>query len=286
MMQSHDDPVFATHIRDVKRALTYYVKFADQQSEQFTVEVFEFPQLMRADVRLEFPKYTNKQPRVVQDVRSVTAIEGTVARLTCWLNKSVETAVLKPVGDDEQSSEIKLQRGSQEPVVEKENQGSGSTVKEASVRRVPYVCEIPLTKSIRYQLHLIDDEERENRSKPTLSFNVRRNQPPQLKLLGAKDAQVSPLEEHQVQAQMQDDVGIKRAGIAFQLAGQEERTVTLAEDVKGGKKVISRHVVELEELSAKPDDLLSYYFWIEDYDAEGNLRANNERYVLRGGPSV
>ena len=32
------------------------------------------------------------------------------------------------------------------------------------------------------------------------------------------------------------------------------------------------HVVALEKLAAQPDQLLSYYFWVEDHAADGAIR--------------
>jgi hypothetical protein len=36
---------------------------------------------------------------------------------------------------------------------------------------------------------------------------------------------------------------------------------------------------------AQSDQLLSYYFWMEDLDSDGNPAPHGRRHVLRGGPT-
>ena len=74
--------------------LTYHVEFAGQQSDTYHVKVFDYPELVRADAELEFPEYTSLKPKVVEDVRHVTAVEGTKLTLECRLNKEVAEATL------------------------------------------------------------------------------------------------------------------------------------------------------------------------------------------------
>ena len=49
-----------------------------------------------------------------------------------------------------------------------------------------------------------------------------------------------------------------------------EVTIPVGE-AKAGKVELS-HLIELEALQAKPDQLLSYYFWAEDIDRDGEIR--------------
>ena len=49
---------------------------------------------MRTDAKLVFPQYTSLEPKTVEDIRHVTAVEGTELTLLCRLNKDVATAQL------------------------------------------------------------------------------------------------------------------------------------------------------------------------------------------------
>ena len=77
MVRSLDDPKFVGRVPRSKTIFTYHVEFAGRQSDTFRVTVFDYPELVRADAELVYPEYTSLAPTVVEDVRHVTAVEGT-----------------------------------------------------------------------------------------------------------------------------------------------------------------------------------------------------------------
>ena len=62
----------------------------DWQSELFSVDVFEFPALVRSDASLEFPEYTGMEQKRIEDTVRVSAVEGTRVTWVCFLNKDVQ----------------------------------------------------------------------------------------------------------------------------------------------------------------------------------------------------
>ncbi len=94
MTRSLEDPTFAGRVESVETDLTYRVEFAGRSSETYHVRVFEYPELKRADAKLVFPGYTGHEPKIVEDIRHVTAVEGTELTLLCRLNKDVASAKL------------------------------------------------------------------------------------------------------------------------------------------------------------------------------------------------
>ncbi len=100
MSRSLDDPVYGGRIAQVNDALTYRVEFDGRNSDDFHVDVFEFPDLVRADAIVEYPSYTGMAEKTVEDVRRVSVVEGSRLTLLCQLNKPVESARL--TGDDAQ----------------------------------------------------------------------------------------------------------------------------------------------------------------------------------------
>ena len=104
MVRSLEDPTFAVRVESVESDLAYRVEFGGRSTETFRVKVFEYPELIRADAKLVFPKYTLLEPRTVEDIRHVTAVEGTELTLLCRLNKEVATADLV----DSQEKAIRL----------------------------------------------------------------------------------------------------------------------------------------------------------------------------------
>ena len=261
MSKSLDDPIFAGRVPSVGRDLTYAVRYGDSQTRWYKVSVFDYPDLKQADARLQFPEYTGMNEAVVEDTRSVTAVEGTRATLTFHLNKPVADATLVP-GQPRQSTEgapaapavpVKLSADPSDPSV--------------------YTVSLDLAQSQRYRLHLKDDQGRANKQPPELVVNVTPNRPPDLKLeWPGRDVDVSPLEEVALKAKVWDDFGVRRVGLSYAMAGEEPKEVVLAEGVAGRERREVAHLVALEQLAARADQLLSYYFWAEDVGPDGAVR--------------
>ncbi len=256
MSKSLDDPLFAGRVAAVEADLTYSIRYGDAQTRWYKVGVFDYPDLMRADARLVFPEYTGQSPAVVEDTRSVTAVEGTRLTWICQLNKPVAEALLVPAkikGEDAAPAALAL----------------APDKADASV----YTVALELKQSRRYRLHLKDREGRANKQPPELVVNVTPNKPPELKLASpSKDVQVSPLEELSLTAEVRDDFGLRRYGVSYSMAGQPPKEMVLGENVAGRQKQAAQHLIAFESLQAEPDQLLSYYFWAEDSAADGTPR--------------
>ncbi|MEX2187193.1 MAG: DUF4175 family protein, partial [Pirellulales bacterium] len=252
MTQSLDDPVFGGRIAAIGRPLRYRVVFADRASQAFRVTVFDYPELVRADARLVFPSYTGLEEKLVQDVRRVSAVEGTRLTLACELNKPVAKAELIETAD-----------GEAPPIALAAVDGKPGT----------YAATMTLDRSRRFELRLVDEQGRANRAKAEFVVNVLPNRPPDLKLIApAKDVEASPIEELDVRASAWDDFGLARVGLSYALGGKPPVDVVLGEGMPGKQHTPLDHTVSFEQLGAQPDELLSHYFWAEDMDAEGKPR--------------
>ena len=264
MLKSLDDPVFGARVSSVKGPLNYRVDFATAQSDQYEVTVFDFPKLVQADAALEFPDYTQMESKVVQDVRRVNAVEGTSAEFSFYVNKPVVGAQLVPVSrgdaDGQPSQPIELTADAQDPK--------------------KLVANIKMEQSQKFELVLRDADNRENRSPPKLVLNVLENRPPELKLLSpGKDVEASPIEEVQLSASAWDDFGLKSFGLRYGIVGEEEKQVLLqhkqtSKTTQGrvNKRKRVDHLLDLEKLSAEPDNLVSYHFFAEDIGPDGQPR--------------
>jgi hypothetical protein len=249
MAKSLDDPVFGGRIPLVDQPLDYHVEMPDFTSESYHVSVFEYPRLVRADARLVYPDYTDMPERLVQDVRTISVVEGTELTLICHLNKPVVSATLADDGS---------------PALELAVADNDQTARQTTFR-----CE----KSRKLRLELVDDQGRRNKSRVELTIHVLPNKPPDLKLaFPAHDVEVSPLEETDVKATAWDDFGLRRIGLTYELAGGQPVEVVLGENATAKERHELTHVIRLEELKAEPDQLLSYHFWAEDAGPDGQPR--------------
>ena len=87
MIRSLEDPTFAGRVESVETDIAYRVEYAGKSTDTFQVKVFEYPELVRTDAKLVFPKYTSLAPKTVEDIRHVTAVEGTEPTLLIRLRR-------------------------------------------------------------------------------------------------------------------------------------------------------------------------------------------------------
>jgi hypothetical protein len=250
MSRSLNDPLFGKSIAGVSEPLVYHVEIGGQTTPEYRVGVFEYPRLERADAKLAYPKYTGLAERLVQDVRTVTVVEGTELTLICYLNKPVAKATL--IEDQAPPIELAAVPASDKPA---------------------WQAKITCDRTRRVKLHLLDDAGRKNVQLPSFTINVTPNRPVALKpVFPARDLEASPLEEIDARATAWDDFGVARFGVTYALAGEEPVEVVLGEKAAARERHELVHTMKLEDLQAEPDELFSYHWWAEDLDAAGQAR--------------
>ena len=251
LTRSLGDPVFGGTLPEVTDDFKYRVEAGSRKSEEFTVKVFEFPRLQRADADLEYPPYTRLANKRIDDTRRVSAVEGTTLDLGLQLNKPVVSARLKP-------------RGTTNGVLEL----SGSP-SQASVALTNFV----LVQSGTYDLELIDSDGRTNKTPAQFVFDVVVNRTPELKFIQPRgDQRPSALEELTFEGSVWDDFGVLAYGFAYANGPGEAVVVTLGTNAPAQEKRSFRHPLSLETLSVAPDDLISWYLWADDLGPDGQIR--------------
>jgi hypothetical protein len=249
MTRSLEDPTFAGRVESVGSDLSYRVEFGGYRTGTYRVRVFEYPELQRADAKLVFPPYTAMEPKTVEDIRHVTAVEGTELSLLCRLNKDVASALLV----DPEGKAI--------PLVP---QDDGAHAYGASIK---------LAETRRYKVQLVDKEGRANKMPAELVVNVTKNRPPVVKMAQpGRDVRVSPVEELKLKAQVEDDYGVARHGVSYTAAGREPRELALGGTGPAIKKAMAEHLLDFEKLRAAPDELVTFFFWAEDVGPDGQPR--------------
>lgn len=244
-----EDPVFGGIIQQVNSNLLYYIEYANERSRDYRISVYERPVLTRADAKIIFPSYTKLPEKVIKDTRRVSAVEGSQVIFTFILNKAVAKAQLVP----------------------KEEPGPELTV--TSEHPNVYTTSITATKNERYELHLADAQGLTNEVPQRFVIDVHKNLPPELRVVFPnRDVQASPLEELSLEAEVSDDYGVTGYGLSYALAGDQGRDITLSSTAVPSDKQQIQHLLELEELNAQPDQLLTYYFWADDVGPNGDTR--------------
>ncbi|MEY4939192.1 MAG: hypothetical protein RIQ93_927 [Verrucomicrobiota bacterium] len=251
LIKSLADPVFGGSLPEVTTDFTYRLEYRGERTKDFKVTVFEHPRLIRADVDLTFPGYTKLPPKHIEDTRRVSAVEGTRLDYALQLNKPVKSAKL--VARDGKKTEIllKLEPGKSAALL---------------AGHVP-------DKTTTYDLQLLDAEGRANKIAAPFVIDVQVNRPPEIRLLSPRgDVRPSAIEEVTFDGTVWDDFGAQAYGLAYSVAGGETKFVELGSELPAKEKRAFNHLLSLEEIKAKPDDLISWHAWADDIGPDGKVR--------------
>jgi len=251
LAKSLADPIFGGSIPEVSSNLVYRIEYGDRRSRDFTVAVFDYPRVERADADLSYPEYTKQPPKRIENTKRVTAVEGSRVDFTLQLNKPVTSARL--IGKEKGTAIVLLH-------VE-------------TNRAVAKLKDFPLETSKTYQLQLIDADGRTNKVPAQFVFEVLKNRAPELRLASPRgDIRPSPLEEISFEGTVWDDFGIKSYGLGYSVAGQEPKTLELGHDVPGKEKRSFQQMLRLEDLGVQPDQLVAWFVWADDVGPDGKVR--------------
>jgi len=272
LTRSLDDPVFGGILQDVRSDTKYALEYAGKRTREYTISVYQNPELLRADARIVYPSYTKLPEKTIEDTRQIAVVEGSQVTLRLTLNKPVTTARLAP------KSGIAL----------------GLTIDESDPNVL--IASLTPSQSERYELLMADAQGRENKTpRPRFTIDVHKNLPAELKpLFPSGDVVASPLEELNLEAEVSDDYGVVGYGVTYTFAGTESRDIVLgpaqAEDLVRSVPVRAypetsdgvttsestkpqiKYLLALEDLQAQPDQLLTYYYWAEDIGPDGAPR--------------
>jgi len=249
LVKNLDDPVFGGGVPEVTGDLSYRVEYAGRASREFTVKVFEHPRLDRADASVRFPEFAKLPEKLIADTRRVSAVQGATLDVAFQLNKPVQSAQL--VAKD----------------------GSVVPLRVDAAKAVVELKGFPVSKSAVWELKLKDADGRANKLAATFSLDALPNRRPELKIVTPKgDQRVSQIEEVAFRVDAWDDFGLRAAGISYSIGGGETKEIALARDSKPDEKLHLEHVLKLEEIGVKVDELVSWHVWAEDIGPDGKSR--------------
>ena len=252
MTRSLEDPTFAGRVESVVNDLSYHVEFAGESSPTYRVRIFENPELVRTDAKLDYPAYTSIEPKTAEDIRHVTAVEGTKLTLLFRLNKEVASAKLV----DEKGQEDRARPAGR----------SGGARLQHGVHAGRFApLQGPARRSRGQEEQAFRQPGRERDAEPSADH---RHEPAR-----RTTSRVSPVEELRLKSQVSDDFGVVRHGVSFTTAGTEPRDVVLSDAAKPRpKRVQVEHLIDFEALKAVPDQLVTYFVWAEDFGPDGKPR--------------
>ena len=227
---------------DVRGRIDYFVEADGIRSEVFAVDVSEAPGIQELEVHLRFPRHTGLSDAVHKDEGDIRALSGTEVRIQIRSDQPVQAGTLK----FEESEDIPLQL-------------SEGDLLEGSFR---------VEKDDFYRIHLQNLEGVWNAASDEYIVVSLVDQPPSVTLSRpGRDMKVTNLEEVFVEAEAEDDYGIRDVRLLFSVNGEPEERVDL-EIGRYPRNTTTSTTFYLEDFNLLPGDFISYYAKARDARSE------------------
>ncbi len=227
---------------DVRERIDYLVEADGIRSEAFAVDVSEAPGIQKLEVHLRFPRHTGLTDAVQEDEGDIRALSGTRVRLQIRSDQPVQAGTLK----FEESEDIPLQLSERDLL-------------EGSFR---------IDQDDFYRIHLQNLEGVWNAASDEYIVVSLVDQPPSMTLSRpGRDMKVTNLEEVFVEAEAEDDYGIRDVRLLFSVNGEPEESVDL-EIGRYPRNTTTSTTLYLEDFNLLPGDFISYYAKARDARSE------------------
>ena len=252
MTRSLSDPVYVFTLPSVTEDVTYSVRHDGGETTRYRLTVFDQPALQQADATLDYPAFTGLPEKKIADTRHLSAVTGTKVSYEFMVNKPLQSASLQDAG------------------------GKPLALVPANPEHTRFTANLTVDQNRTYTLKLVDNQGRTNPAPTTISIVALENKRPTLTLQFPRDDQrVSPIEEVKLQATAAATFGLRDYGIAFSVGAQEPQYVSLDQaDAKGkaAVKAAFEKMLALEPLGVKPNELVTWFAWADDFGDNGQLR--------------
>lgn len=249
MARSLSDPVYAFTLPEVAADTVYQVEYDGDRTADFTLTVFELPDLVRADAKLDYPDYTGLKDREFIDTRRVSAVAGAGLDYEFLVNRPLASARL--VTPDGETIELEARND------------------DATSFGIAYT----LIESQRFKLELTDREGRTDPDPADIRIAVQANERPDLAMqFPRSDQRVSPLEELNIQVKVTDDFGLLDYGIAYAIGGNEPVYVSTADESASDLESNFTYLLALESHAVEVDELITWFGWADDFGPTGESR--------------
>jgi hypothetical protein len=245
---------------DVGAPVEYFVEAEGVRSPVYTLKVVDLPYVQRLDLEYHFPSYTGLEMQKVEDGGDIAALRGTEVRMK--ITPTMKTTGGRLVVNDKDSVPLTAQ-------------ADGTlTASFTAAREGFYRVELEapngekVAASPQYTIDVLDDQA------PTVTFRK-----------PGRDTSVSPIEEVFVEANAEDDYGVRDLELVYSVNGGAEKVVKMFDGSKRLPEVTAGHTFYLEELSVQPGDSVSYYARATDNDGVGgSKKATSDLFFLRIRP--
>ena len=245
---------------DLAATMDYFVVAEGVRSPNFTLTVVEVPYVQRIELEYHFPPYTGLEPQRIEDGGDIAVLRGTEVRLR--VIPTMATPAGQVVLNQKELVELRAAAGGALTAAFKADRNGFYRIElEAPTKE-------RVAASPQYTIDVLTD------GAPTVSFSK-----------PGRDTSASPIEEVFLEAQAEDDYGVRNLELVYSVNGGPEKVVKLFGGRTRLPEVTAGHTLYLEELEVQPGDSVSYFGRAVDNDAVGGgKRATSDLYFLRIRP--
>ena len=244
---------------DVDAPLEYFVEADGVRSATFTLTVIDAPYVERVELEYHFPAYTGLEPQTIQDGGDIAVLQGTEVRLRVFSTMTTPGGRLA-LNEDESATLTAQADGSLTAVFTADRDGF-------------------------YRIELDAPTGERTAASPQYTIDVLTDQPPSVSFAKpGRDTSASSIEEVYVEAQAEDDFGIRNLELVYSVNGGPEETVTLFGGGTRLPEVTAGHTFYIEELGVEPGDSVSYYARALDNAGEQSQPVSSDLFFLRIRP--
>ncbi|MBM3236807.1 hypothetical protein FJZ31_11000 [Candidatus Poribacteria bacterium] len=279
--KSASDSIHSIILKNVTQSFEYHISAKGEKSPTYRITVIKEPVINRFQLTLNFPKYTNLSPQILEpNSGDVTALIDTEVKFAGESNKSLASAVLVfddnvPTTKDSTTVAEVAKTSVERPKSQIKLSVSGGTKLNGNFR---------VQRSGKYYLLLTDTEGITNSKPIQYIVSAIKDKEPQVEILKPgqdivlDDTMLIPLEISAL-----DDYGVKTVRLVYRVEGQEKKhTVALKQLDKPLESAIVQYTWDLNKLDLFPEDVVSYHAEAEDADnVSGPNIGRSKTYTAR-----
>ena len=229
--------------KNVTQSMEYYIAAKGTQSEQYQITVIRAPILSRFQLKLNYPKYTQLSPQVLEEnLGEITTLIGTMIHFEGVGNKPIASARLV----FEESDPVKL-------TVSKETGLSGSFIVDSSEK---------------YHIELIDTDNVANAQPIVYTIHAIEDVEPQIEIVApGKDVVLDDSMIVSLQLDAKDDYGVQKIQLVYRVEStNDDVLVPLKTWSPTEPTVFIEFSWDIDPIGLYPGDIISYHAEAIDAD--------------------
>ncbi len=236
-----DRKTFLYRFLNIQEPFMYYVELDPNRSPEFSVSIYEFPQVVQIDLKYTYPAYTGLPVQYEENTGNIRGLRGSEVMLTVTTTGSVVSSEL--VFSDSQTVELS-------------DQGNHL-----------FQGKFVIQDSKTYHIKLTDQEGKNNKFPEEYRITPVEDELPLIRIMDPqRDVRVNAVEEVVVAVSVSDDFGIASTVLQYSVNGMDEEQINLLDnEMSGEKEISSSHIFYLEDFSLEPGDVISYYVEAVDH---------------------